>query len=174
MLQTLVALLAAAALAVPLSRRAGFGSVLGYLVAGIAIGPSGLRLVTDLAAISRVSELGVVMLLFLIGLEVRPQRLWVMRRAVFGLGSAQVVATGAALGSLAHAAGLAWPAAAVLGVDACPMEGLVPAEYDRVLKLDGSGYLTVVACALGYRAAGDKYAALAKVRYPTADLVRVV
>ena len=65
-------------------------------------------------------------------------------------------------------------AAAVLGVDACPMEGLVPAEYDQVLNLPGTGYATVVACALGYRAAGDKYAGLAKVRYPAADLVRVV
>lgn len=65
-------------------------------------------------------------------------------------------------------------AAAVLGVDACPMEGIVPAEYDKILNLSGSGYATVVACALGYRAAGDKYASLAKVRYATQDLVRVV
>ena len=65
-------------------------------------------------------------------------------------------------------------AAAVLGVDACPMEGLVPAEYDQILKLEGSGYKTVVACALGYRAASDKYASLAKVRYETAELVKVV
>ena len=65
-------------------------------------------------------------------------------------------------------------AAAVLGVDACPMEGLSPAEYDQILKLAGSGYKTVVACALGYRAASDKYASLAKVRYESADLVRVV
>ncbi len=65
-------------------------------------------------------------------------------------------------------------AAAILGVDACPMEGLVPAEYDKILGLEGSGYATVVACALGYRAASDKYAGLAKVRYEAADLVRVV
>ena len=64
--------------------------------------------------------------------------------------------------------------AAVLGVDACPMEGLVPAEYDKILGLAGSGYATVVACALGYRAAGDKYASLAKIRYATDDLVKVV
>jgi nitroreductase len=64
--------------------------------------------------------------------------------------------------------------AALLRVDACPMEGLAPAEYDKILKLAGSGYKTVVACALGYRAAGDKYAALAKVRYEPADLLRVV
>jgi len=65
-------------------------------------------------------------------------------------------------------------AAAMLGVDACPMEGLAPAEYDKILQLHGTGFATVVACALGYRAANDKYAGLAKVRYQTADLVRVI
>jgi nitroreductase len=65
-------------------------------------------------------------------------------------------------------------AAAVLGVDACPMEGLAPAEYDKVLNLHGTGYATVVACALGYRAANDKFASYAKVRYPVSELVRVV
>ncbi|MFM2082142.1 MAG: hypothetical protein RL380_833 [Verrucomicrobiota bacterium] len=64
--------------------------------------------------------------------------------------------------------------AAVLGVDACPMEGINPLEYDKILGLEGSGYKTVVACAAGYRAAGDKYATLAKVRYETADTVKVV
>lgn len=64
--------------------------------------------------------------------------------------------------------------AAILGVDACPMEGLMPVEYDKVLNLDGSGYATVVACALGYRAATDKYASLAKVRYETKELVQVI
>jgi monovalent cation:proton antiporter-2 (CPA2) family protein len=115
MLETLVALLAAAAIAVPLSRRAGFGSVLGYLVAGVAIGPSGLRLVTDIDTIAHVAELGVVMLLFLIGLELRPSRLWVMRRSVFGLGTAQVAVSGAAVAVLVHAGGIAWPGAIVLG-----------------------------------------------------------
>jgi monovalent cation:proton antiporter-2 (CPA2) family protein len=115
MLFTLVALLAATAVAVPLTRRAGFGSVLGYLLAGIAIGPSGLRLVTGLGEITSIASLGVVMLLFLIGLEVRPQRLWVMRRAVFGLGTAQVLVSAAALAGLAHAAGIGWTGAVVLG-----------------------------------------------------------
>jgi nitroreductase len=64
--------------------------------------------------------------------------------------------------------------AAILGVDTCPMEGLSPAEYDKVLNLGGSGYATVVACALGYRAAGDKYASVAKVRYETKDLVQAI
>src|SRR6478736_6458939 len=115
MLTTLVVLLAAATIAVPLTRRAGFGSVLGYLLAGIAIGPAGLRLITDVDAIASIASLGVVMLLFLIGLEVRPQRLWIMRRAVFGLGTAQVAITGAVLAALAHTAGIAWQGAIVLG-----------------------------------------------------------
>ena len=115
MLTTLVVLLGAATLAVPLTRRAGFGSVLGYLLAGIAIGPACLRLITDVDQIASIASLGVVMLLFLIGLELRPQRLWVMRRAVFGLGAAQVAISGAALAALAHVAGVAWPGAIVLG-----------------------------------------------------------
>jgi len=64
--------------------------------------------------------------------------------------------------------------AAVLGVDACPMEGLVPPEYDRILGLNGSGYATVVACALGYRSSDDKYAKLAKVRFDAHDLLRQI
>jgi nitroreductase len=64
--------------------------------------------------------------------------------------------------------------AAVLGVDACPMEGFVPSEYDRVLGLENSGYATVVCCALGYRAANDKYASLPKVRFELQELVQPV
>jgi nitroreductase len=64
--------------------------------------------------------------------------------------------------------------AAILGVDACPMEGLVPVEYDKVLNLHSSGYSTVMACALGYRAAGDKAANVAKVRYEAKDLVETI
>ena len=115
MLLTLTILLATAVILVPLSRHLGLGSVLGYLVGGALIGPSGLRLVTDVHTIADVSELGVVMLLFLIGLEVRPQRLWVMRRAVFVLGPAQLVVTTAIMAVAIHAAGLAWAASVVLG-----------------------------------------------------------
>ena len=100
----------------PLTRRAGFGSVLGYLLAGIAIGPAGLGLITNVDAITSISSLGVIMLLFLIGLELRPQRLWLMRRAVFGLGTSQLVVTAAALSALAHLAGVSWQGAIVLGV----------------------------------------------------------
>lgn len=115
MLTTLVALLAAATVAVPLTRRFGLGSVLGYLLAGVVIGPSGLSLVSGVDQISAIASLGVVMLLFLIGLELRPRRLWVMRRAVFGLGSSQVVVSGAVLAVLAHLAGVPWAGAVVLG-----------------------------------------------------------
>jgi monovalent cation:proton antiporter-2 (CPA2) family protein len=115
MLKTLVVLLAAAVLLIPLTRRAGFGSVLGYLAAGILIGPSGLRLITDVGEIREISELGVVMLLFLIGLELRPQRLWVMRRSVIGMGAAQVIATGALLAAIVHWMGVDWSGAAAIG-----------------------------------------------------------
>jgi nitroreductase len=64
--------------------------------------------------------------------------------------------------------------AAVLGVDACPMEGLVPTEYDKILNLNGSGYATVVACALGYRSASDKYSSLAKVRFEASELIQKI
>ncbi len=125
MLATLVALLGATVIAVPLSRRLGFGSIVGYLLAGVVIGPGGLRLVTDVDQIADVSELGVVMLLFLIGLELRPHRLWVLRRAVFGLGLGQLVPSAAVLSGLLLLAGrfsglpvaaLSWDGAAVLGV----------------------------------------------------------
>ena len=85
-----VALLGAAVVAVPLFKRLGLGSVLGYLAAGVAIGPFGLRLFTDPGTILHTAELGVVMFLFIIGLEMRPSQLWHMRRDIFGLGSLQV------------------------------------------------------------------------------------
>ena len=115
MLETLVALLGATAIAVPISRKLGLGSILGYLVAGVVIGPLGLRLVTDVEQITAVSEFGVVMLLFLIGLELQPHRLWVLRRAVFGLGLGQMVPTGLVLTGLAHLAGVPWTGAIVIG-----------------------------------------------------------
>ncbi len=115
MLLTLVILLSASVALVPLSRRLGLGSVLGYLVGGALIGPSGLRLITNVGEISAVAELGVVMLLFLIGLEVRPQRLWVLRRAVFGLGLAQVAVTGVVIAGALYAFGAGGPSAMIVG-----------------------------------------------------------
>jgi glutathione-regulated potassium-efflux system protein KefB len=101
-----VALLGAAVVAVPLFRRMGLGSVLGYLAAGLAIGPFGLALFTDPQAILNVAELGVVMLLFIVGLEMQPTRLWGMRRQIFGLGSLQVLTAGALLTAVGVLAGL--------------------------------------------------------------------
>jgi len=92
-----VALLAAGVIAVAVFRRLGLGSVLGYLAAGVAIGPFGLKLFTDPGAILHVAELGVVMFLFVIGLEMQPSRLWSLRKQIFGVGAAQVLACGALL-----------------------------------------------------------------------------
>ncbi len=86
----IVSLLGAGVLAVPVFRRLGLGSVLGYFAAGLAIGPFGLRLFTDPDAILHVAELGIIMLLFIIGLEMQPSRLWKLRAAIFGLGLSQV------------------------------------------------------------------------------------
>jgi len=112
--ESLVYLLAAV-IAVPLSRRLGFGAILGYLAAGIIIGPFGLALVDDADHILHFAELGVVFLLFIVGLELKPSRLWVMRRMVFGLGTAQVIVSAALIAALAMAFGLDMNAAIVIG-----------------------------------------------------------
>ncbi|HRK69643.1 MAG TPA: cation:proton antiporter, partial [Hyphomonas sp.] len=85
-----VILLGSAVIAVPLFKRLGVGSVLGYLAAGLVIGPFGFRFFTEPAQILHVAELGVVMFLFIVGLEMQPSRLWSMRKEIFGLGLAQV------------------------------------------------------------------------------------
>jgi len=109
-----VVLLAAAVVAVPLFRRLGLGAVLGYLCAGLLIGPFGLGLFRDPQAILHVAELGVVLFLFLIGLEMRPMKLWALRKEIFGLGVAQVLVCGALLSAVGLAFG--WPpAVAVIG-----------------------------------------------------------
>jgi glutathione-regulated potassium-efflux system ancillary protein KefC/glutathione-regulated potassium-efflux system protein KefB len=90
--------------------------VLGYLAAGVIIGPWGLRLVAEVDNILHFAELGVVLLLFIIGLELQPSRLWVLRKSVFGLGGAQVLATGVVLGVAGLALGLPWPSALVMGL----------------------------------------------------------
>jgi len=108
-----VALLATAVVAVPLFRRLGLGSVLGYLAAGLVIGPWGIGLVREPEAILHVAELGVVMFLFIIGLEMRPARLWSLRKDIFGLGAAQVGLAGLLLTFTGMAAGLSAPVAFV-------------------------------------------------------------
>jgi len=111
-----VALLAAGVVAVPIFKRLGLGSVLGYLTAGLIIGPYGLRLFTDPQSILHIAELGVVMFLFVIGLEMQPSRLWSMRGNIFGLGAAQVLVCGALLTALGIAAGLAPAPAFIAGM----------------------------------------------------------
>jgi glutathione-regulated potassium-efflux system protein KefB len=111
----IVALLGAAVIAVPIFKRLGLGSVLGYLAAGLLIGPFGLQLISDPVAILHTSELGVVMFLFLIGLEMEPQKLWGLRRQIFGLGALQVGLCTVLLTLLGLALGFAPPVAFVLG-----------------------------------------------------------
>lgn len=115
-LQIALVFLLAAVVAVPLFRRLGLGAVLGYLAAGVAIGPDGFRLVPDPESVLAASEFGVVMLLFVIGLELSPARLWVMRRQVFGLGGLQVAVSGVLLAALAAVYGLGWKADLVIGL----------------------------------------------------------
>jgi len=111
--------LAAAVVAAPLAKLLRIGNVLGYLLVGVLIGPFGIGFVYSLYEVSSVlhfAEFGVVLLLFLIGLELRPKRLWAMRVAIFGLGGAQVAITALALAAIAMALGLAWPAALFAGL----------------------------------------------------------
>ncbi len=116
LLQEAIIYLVAAIIAVPISKRLGLGSVLGYLAAGILIGPFGLRFIRDPEHILHFAELGVVFLLFIIGLELQPSRLWVLRRMIFGLGSAQVILSAIVIGLLAWTYGFTPTAAAVSGL----------------------------------------------------------
>ncbi|HEX5612115.1 MAG TPA: cation:proton antiporter, partial [Burkholderiales bacterium] len=103
--------LGAAVIAVPLCRRLGLGSVLGFVAAGMAIGPWGLQLIPDPATVLHFAELGVVLLLFLVGLELEPRRLWALRRPIFGMGATQVIATILVLAAIGRLLGVAWPVA---------------------------------------------------------------
>ena len=108
--------LGAAALIVPIAVRLGLGSVLGYLIAGCIIGPWALRLVTDAEAILHFAEIGVVLMLFVIGLELDPQRLWKLRASVFGGGALQMVACGVLIGLFCMLLGLRWQVAELIGM----------------------------------------------------------
>ncbi len=115
-LQSSVIFLSAAVLAVPLAQRLGLGSVLGYLLAGVAIGPWGLGLISDVEAILHFAEFGVVLLLFLIGLELNPTKLLQMKGPILGLGGAQVVITTLLLASVAYLLGTSWQTSLVIGM----------------------------------------------------------
>jgi monovalent cation:proton antiporter-2 (CPA2) family protein len=117
LLREAVIYLVAAAAFVPLFTRAKLGAVLGYLVAGIVIGPSVLRLVDDPQSVLTFAEFGVVLLLFVVGLELNPSRLWALRRDIFGLGTLQVLLCGFALaGALLGLTAFTWQAALVVGL----------------------------------------------------------
>ncbi|QHE86070.1 monovalent cation:proton antiporter-2 (CPA2) family protein [Hydrogenophaga sp. BPS33] len=126
-----VTLLGAAVVAVPLFKRLGLGSVLGYLAAGLAIGPFGMGLISDPATILHTAELGVVMYLFVIGLEMQPSHLWSLRRAIFGLGSLQVVVCGLLLTAVGLAFGFP------LGVSFVSAMGFVLTSTAVVMQLLG-------------------------------------
>lgn len=115
-LQSGAIFLTAAAVAVPIAQRAGLGSVLGYLIAGVIIGPWGMGLITDVDAILHFAEFGVVMLLFLIGLELNIKKLWQMRVPIIGLGGAQVVVTSALFAAIICLFGIAWQTSLVIGM----------------------------------------------------------
>ncbi|MFH2595620.1 glutathione-regulated potassium-efflux system protein KefC [Citrobacter freundii] len=108
--------LGSAALIVPIAVRLGLGSVLGYLIAGCIIGPWGMRLVTDAESILHFAEIGVVLMLFVIGLELDPQRLWKLRASVFGGGALQMVVCGGLIGLFCMFLGLRWQVAELIGM----------------------------------------------------------
>ena len=108
--------LSAAVIAVPLSQALGLGSIIGYLAAGIAIGPWGLGLVTNVEDILHFAEFGVVLMLFMVGLELEPKRLWSLRRPIFGWGSAQMLGCAVLLTALAMLFGVGWKIALVAGL----------------------------------------------------------
>jgi glutathione-regulated potassium-efflux system ancillary protein KefC/glutathione-regulated potassium-efflux system protein KefB len=116
LLQQSIVYLLAAIIMVPISRRLGLGSVLGYLAAGIVIGPFGAKLIQDPEHILHFAELGVVFLLFIVGLELQPSRLWVLRKMVFGLGSAQVILSAAAITAIAWLLGQPGDSALIIGL----------------------------------------------------------
>lgn len=109
-------LLAATVALVPLAKAAGFGTVLGYLVAGVLIGPYGVGLITEPETIQHIAEFGVVMMLFLIGLELQPRELWRMRNKIAGLGLTQLIGTAVLVGGIAYLLGQPWQTAVVIGL----------------------------------------------------------
>ena len=147
-LQTSLVYLAAAVVAVPLSRLLGLGSIIGYLAAGVAIGPWGLRLVTDAITILHIAEFGVVLMMFLVGLELEPRRLWAMRRPIFGWGSVQLFGSAALLAGIAVACGIDWRIALVasLGLaDSSTATGLgIAAERNLLPTNSGQRMLGVL------------------------------
>ncbi|MEC5398669.1 monovalent cation:proton antiporter-2 (CPA2) family protein [Uliginosibacterium sp. H1] len=130
--------LAAAVVSVPLAKRLGLGSVLGYLIAGALIGPHVLGLLGEPEGVMHVAEFGVVIMLFLIGLEIRPSYLWQMRAAILGLGGGQVVVTTLAVAAVALACGLPWQHALAVGMIAAMSSTAIVLQSLRERGLDSS------------------------------------
>ncbi|WP_428772662.1 glutathione-regulated potassium-efflux system protein KefB [Vibrio sp.] len=130
--------LAAAVVAVPLAQRIGLGSVLGYLLAGVLIGPWGFSLISDVEAILHFAEFGVVLLLFLIGLELNPKKLWQMRGPILGLGGAQVVVTSAVLASIVNMLGISWQTSLVIGMGLALSSTAIALRVIEEQGLDGT------------------------------------
>jgi glutathione-regulated potassium-efflux system ancillary protein KefC len=139
--------LAAAVIAVPLSRALGLGSIIGYLAAGIVIGPWGFKLVTDPQTILSVAEFGVVLMLFLVGLELEPRRLWAMRRPIFGWGTVQVGASAAVMTGVGVLFGVEWPIALAaslgLAMSSTAIGLAVLKERDAMPTNAGQGVLAI-------------------------------
>jgi len=133
--------LSAAVIAVPLSKAVGLGSIIGYLAAGIAIGPWGLGLVTNVEDILHFAEFGVVLMLFLVGLELEPRRLWSMRRPIFGWGSAQVLGCALLLAAVAMVMGVGWRTSLVAGLGLALSSTAIALQVmgERNLMRTGSG-----------------------------------
>ena len=133
--------LAAAVVAVPLSKKLGLGAIIGYLAAGMAIGPWGLGLVRNVQDILHFAEFGVVLMLFLVGLELQPKRLWALRRPIFGWGSAQVLACAALITAAALLFGVRWQVALVAGLGLALSSTAIALQAigDRNLMLTSSG-----------------------------------
>ena len=134
----IVVLLAAGVLFVPFFQRLGLGSVLGYLVAGVLLGPWGFGLIAETERMAQVSELGVVFLLFIIGLELEPKRLLAWRVPIFGMGSLQVVLVAASVAAISMAVGLPWNVSVLVGAAAAMSSTAIATQLLRERNLLGT------------------------------------
>ncbi|PWI33685.1 glutathione-regulated potassium-efflux system protein KefB [Vibrio albus] len=133
-----VIFLSAAVIAVPIAQKFGLGSVLGYLLAGVVIGPWGIGLISDVQAILHFAEFGVVLLLFLIGLELNPTKLWQMRRPILGLGGAQVVLTTLVLSGICNLLGISWQSSLAVGMGLALSSTAIALRVIEEQRLEGT------------------------------------
>ncbi|WP_168385116.1 glutathione-regulated potassium-efflux system protein KefB [Erwinia amylovora] len=135
--------LCAAVIAVPIAARLGIGAVLGYLLAGIAIGPWGLGFISDVQEILHFYEMGVVFLMFIIGLELKPSKLWELRRSIFGVGAAQVLLSAAVLGGILWLTDFSWQAATIGGIGLAMSSTAMALQLmrDKAMNRNESGQL---------------------------------